>query len=85
VQALPAEIREKAIEQIAAFVKSGGRLLVIARAREESDPPGQLPWPLTRGEIDGFVHVGLREESFEDINDSDPPWVRRFRVLYRRP
>jgi len=85
VQALPAEIRAKAIEKIAGFVKPAGRLLVIARAREESDPPGQLPWPLTRGEIDGFVRAGLQEESFEDINDMEPPWVRRFRVLYRRP
>src|SRR5271154_71608 len=33
VQALPAEIRARAIEKIAAFVKPGGRLLVIARAR----------------------------------------------------
>ncbi len=85
VQALPANIRAQAIEKIAGFVKPGGCLLVIARAREESDPPGQLPWPLTRREIDGFVCAGLREESFEELTDSEPPWVRRFRVLYRRP
>jgi SAM-dependent methyltransferase len=84
VQALPVDIRARAIEKIAGFVKPGGRLMVIARAREESDPVDQLPWPLTRGEIDGFVRAGLREESFEDLIDVEPPWVRRFRVLYRR-
>jgi len=85
VQALPENIREKAIEAIARFVKPGGRILVIARARGEAEPAAQLPWPLTRNEINGFVRAGLQEESFEDLTDSEPPWTRRFRVLYRRP
>jgi 2-polyprenyl-3-methyl-5-hydroxy-6-metoxy-1,4-benzoquinol methylase len=85
VQALPTSIRAKAIEKIAQFVGPGGRLLVIARARDESDPEGQLPWPVTHHELGGFIRAGLREESFEDFADSEPPWTRRFCVLYRRP
>jgi SAM-dependent methyltransferase len=85
VQALPTAIRGKAIASIAGFVKTCGRLLVIARARGESEPEGEIPWPLTRSEINGFVRAGLGEESFEEITDSEPPWTRRFRVLYRRP
>ncbi|MGA2509418.1 MAG: methyltransferase domain-containing protein [Candidatus Acidiferrales bacterium] len=85
VQALPAELRPKAIEAIAQFVAPGGRLLVIARGREENEPEGQgPPWPLTRAEMDGFRRAGLEEESFEDYAEPEPPWVRRFRALYRR-
>ena len=63
----------------------GKSALVIARGREKTDPEGQLPWPLTRDELDGFVGADLTEESFEDFADPEPPWVRRFRVLYKRP
>lgn len=85
VQALPAELRAKAIEAIAKFVAPGGKLLAIARGRAEEEPEGQgPPWPLRRAELDGFRRAGLEEESFEDYADPEPPWVRRFRALYRR-
>jgi len=86
VQAFPAELRPKAVEAISRFVAPGGQLLVIARGREEGEPEGQgPPWPLTREEMDGFIRAGLKEESFEDYAEPEPPWVRRFRALYRRP
>jgi len=85
VQAFTGELRSKAIEAIAEFVAPGGRLLVIARGCGEGEPetPGP-PWPLTREEIDGFRRAGLEEELFEDYTEPEPPWVRRFRALYRR-
>ena len=86
VQAFVGELRAKAVDAISEFVAPGGKLLVIARGREEGEPEGQgPPWPLTREEMDGFRRAGLEEESFEDYADPEPPWVRRFRVLYRRP
>ncbi len=85
VQALVGELRSKAIGAIAQFVAPGGRLFVIARGREENEPEGQgPPWPLTRAEMDGFRRAGLEEESFEDYAEPEPPWVRRFRALFRR-
>ncbi len=85
VQALVGELRSKSIGAIAQFVAPGGRLLVIARGREENEPEGQgPPWPLTHAEMDGFRRAGLEEESFEDYAEPEPPWVRRFRALYRR-
>ena len=86
VQALPAELRRGAIEKIAQFVKPGGSLLVIARGRAENEPEGQgPPWPVTREELARFERAGLTEVSFEDYAEPEPPWVRRFRGLYRRP
>jgi SAM-dependent methyltransferase len=86
VQALPSPLRPGAIEKIAQFVAPGGRLLAIARGCAEHEPEGEgPPWPLTRAELDGFQRAGLEEESFEDYTEPEPPWVRRFRALYRRP
>jgi SAM-dependent methyltransferase len=85
LQALPAALRESAAKKIAQFPKPRGLVLVVARGREQNEPEGDLPWPLTRGEMDGFVRAGLRVESFDDFADPEPPWVRRFRALYRKP
>ncbi|HEY4710135.1 MAG TPA: class I SAM-dependent methyltransferase [Candidatus Acidoferrales bacterium] len=85
VQALPANLRPAAVEKIAQFVAPEGRLLAIARGRAEHEPEGQgPPWPLARAELDWFQRAGLTEESFEDYAEPEPPWVRRFRALYRR-
>jgi hypothetical protein len=82
LQVLPPELRARAIENAAGFVAEGGKLLVIARARDENDPRGEMPWPLTRWELNHFTEIGLRELSFEDFLDSEEPPVRRFRALY---
>ena len=84
VQALPAALRAQAIEAIAGFVKPGGRLLVIARGRTTEEAEGQMPWPLTREEMNQFVLTGLAQESFEEFFDSEEPPARRFRGLYCR-
>lgn len=74
-----------AIEKIASFVKPGGALLLIARGREPEEPTGELPWPVTREELAGFVRARLKEQHFEDYLDEENPPVRRYRVLYTRP
>lgn len=85
LQVLPTALRPQASKNIAAFVRPGGLLLVIARAREPADPEGEMPWPLTRSEISAFAYVGLEELLFDILPDVSEPGVRRFRVLYRRP
>jgi hypothetical protein len=85
LQVLPVDVRARAISKIAEWVLPGGELLVIARGREPNDPPGTMPWPLLRTELDGFRTAGLEETSFEDFMDGESPPVRRFRVHYRRP
>jgi hypothetical protein len=69
---------------MANFVGEGGHLLIITRGREQQDPEGQMPWPLTRGDLDDLITSGLAELLFEDYLDSESPPVRRFRGLYQK-
>jgi hypothetical protein len=85
LQVLPPELRAKARQCIAGFVKPGGKLLVIARGREDHEDPGQMPWPLTKSEVLGFANAGLKQLSFEDYVDDEEPPVRRFRACFFRP
>ena len=84
LQVLPQALRDAAIRRVARFVAPGGSLLVVARGREPGDPPGTMPWPLTRDELAGFTRAGLEELSFEDFLDDETPPVRRFRAVYHR-
>ncbi|MGC1617023.1 MAG: class I SAM-dependent methyltransferase [Candidatus Acidiferrum sp.] len=85
LQALPPNVRSRALQNVASFVRPGGNLLVLARGREPHEPEGQLPWPLTRAELADFGRAGLSEQIFEDYFDNEEPPARRYRVLYSRP
>ncbi len=82
LQVLPPIPRRQALRNVASLVKDGGHLLLIARGREEGAPEGEMPWPLTRAEIEEVPT--LRTVSFEDYFDKESPPVRRFRVLYEK-
>ena len=84
LQVLPENLRKPAMERISSFVAPGGTLLVIARGRESTDPPGDMPWPISRNELKHFAARGLMEVSFEDYFDQEAPPARRFRVEYTR-
>ena len=43
LQVLPADVRRRALENIAQFVAPGGALLLVCRAREPADASGQMP------------------------------------------
>lgn len=81
IQALPRELRARAIAGIAQFVAPGGQLLIVCRGRDPHEDPGTLPWPLTRAELAQFAQNGLREVLFEDVRDEDG---RHFRAVYER-
>ena len=85
VQTLQGAARRRAIGRYAGLLRPGGTLLVVARARDADDPPGRMPWPLTRDEIDAFAVAGLRPVRVEDLADTseDPP-VRRWRAEFTR-
>jgi SAM-dependent methyltransferase len=85
LQVLPPEVRPAAAAALVAAVAPGGRLLVVARGREPHEPRGEMPWPLTRAEVEAIAGREMRLESFEDFMDREDPPVRRFRASFRRP
>ena len=84
LQVLPAALRLSAMRALASAVALEGQLLVICRAREDAEPEGEVPWPLTRRELGVFVTCGLTEIGFENVVDKETPPVRRFRAVYER-
>ena len=84
LQALPPEPRHAAIGSMAALAAPGGRVFVLCRARDASDPVGELPWPLTREELALFEAAGLRATSVEIVLEDGTPPVRRFRAFFDR-
>ena len=86
LQVLAGAARRTAIARLARLVAPGGRLLVIARARDEQEDPGELPWPLTRAEIESFHEHGLVKQSIVDfIDDEGRGPVRRWRAWFAAP
>jgi SAM-dependent methyltransferase len=84
VQVLTGAARRTAITRLAELVAPGGRLLVIAGARDEQDPPGEMPWPLTRTEVESFHEHGLTTQSIVDFVDREPGRepIRRWRAWF---
>jgi SAM-dependent methyltransferase len=85
VQSLPPELHRQAIDQIGRLVAPGGRLIVIAAAREDGVQVQQPPWPLTRAEIESFAADGLRTVSIEEFPDANEPDLHRWLAEFERP
>jgi SAM-dependent methyltransferase len=86
VQSLPLSVRNETIANIGRMVKPGGTLIVLAAAREFTDPLADgPPWPLTRGEIDVFGAQGLQPVQVEKSVDALDPSIRRWQAEFRRP
>jgi len=84
IQAMPVDLRAEATARIADFVAPGGHLWLVTHGRSPSDPPGNLPWPLTEAEVDAFAGHGLRRVFFEDRFDEETPPTRRFLACFAR-
>ena len=83
LQVLPPAQRTRAMRALSELVAPDGTLLIICRGREPSEPPGDMPWPLTRAEIAAFADLGLQIEDWDDFLDDENPRVRRFVVTLR--
>ena len=84
VQALPRDLRARAIAGVSGFVAPGGTLLVLSAAAAEPGDEGP-PWPLTREEIEGFAVDGLILAAIEDVPSPDDVSVRKWRAVLTRP
>jgi SAM-dependent methyltransferase len=85
LQVLTGAARRAAFANTARLVAPGGRLLVIAGARDDDEDPGRMPWPLTRAELESFRDHGLRDETITDHIDHEPRRsVRRWQAWFIR-
>jgi SAM-dependent methyltransferase len=84
LQALPAELVSRAQKILAGFVRPGGKILAIARARDEGQAVEGPPWPLTRADLLAFETCGLRLDSIEDIPPGATP-ARHWRAVFTKP
>ncbi len=65
LQSLAPDLQGKARDVLAGLLKPGGRLLIVARARDEDAPATSPPWKLVRSFF--MAADGLRVESVEDV------------------
>lgn len=84
VQALPPELRTRALLRLPELTAPGGSLLLICRGRENSEPvPDLPPWPLSREDL-AVLDSKMDIVRFEDYKDMEDGGIRRFRVLYKK-
>ncbi len=82
IQPLPLSMRESTIDAIASFVAPGGELVVVSRLRGDDEEPDELPWPVSRRELERFAVNGLKEVHFETMSgEEDEP--DRFVAVYK--
>lgn len=80
VQALPVDLRPRAVAAVADLVASGGTLLAVENIRPDSAPlPDRPPWPFSRAEIESFAEHDLRTVAVEPREDPTAPrWCAEF-------
>lgn len=84
IQVLPGDYRKQARAAIANLVNKGGYVLVSCRSRKEGEQEDDIPFPLSKSEMDEFIHVdGLNELFFFAYNDTQEPPVPHFWAAYQ--
>jgi SAM-dependent methyltransferase len=83
IQVLPGEARARCARSIGGLVGPNGVLLAVARSRKPEDPEGQMPWPLTRADLDGFLVPGLDLSALTEVLEPGDPPVPRFVAEFR--
>lgn len=84
IQALPLDLRERAIDAISNFVVENGELIVVERFRENGEDAGSLPWALSPDDLSNFEKNGLKQTNFSEYygDEEDKP-IRRFVAEYK--
>jgi len=84
IQVLPGKYRIQARDAMVSLLAKEGHILVSCRSRLKGEQEEDIPLPLDREEIDGFVKCGLSEESFLAYDDTQVPSVPHFFACYKR-
>ncbi|WP_345974219.1 class I SAM-dependent methyltransferase [Sulfurimonas sp. HSL3-7] len=84
IQVLPGKYRIQARDAMISLLAKQGDLLVSCRSRLAGEQENDIPLPLDRYEIDGFVRSGLSEKNFLAYDDDQEPPVPHFWAWYRK-
>lgn len=84
IQVLPGKYRLQARDAMVSLLAPQGYILVSCRSRLKGEQEDDIPLPLDKDEIDGFVRCGLSEESFEAYDDTQEPPVPHFFASYKK-
>ncbi|HEY0717444.1 MAG TPA: class I SAM-dependent methyltransferase [Streptosporangiaceae bacterium] len=84
LQSLPLSDRAEAAVHIAATVAPGGRVFVHGLARDDDEPPGSRPWPLSPANLSAFTRAGLAETELT-VEVIGPRRKRTVTAVYTRP
>ena len=84
IQVLPGKYRIQARDAMVLLLASQGYILVSCRSRLKGEQEDDIPLPLDREEIDGFIQCGLIEDSFEAYDDTQDPSFPHFFASYRK-
>jgi len=84
LQALSAPLLPKALGALSSFLAPGGKLLIIARARDEDAEAEGPPWPLAPSIFTEARRQGLKPLSIEDIEAAPDVGRRHWRALLGR-
>jgi SAM-dependent methyltransferase len=82
-QSLPVRLRPTVVLHVGRFVAPGGKLVVLAVARDVDEAVDGPPWPLSRADIESFAVEGLEVLSLDEIRD--PPGTHHWRAVFSRP
>jgi SAM-dependent methyltransferase len=82
-QSLPPRLRPTVVLHVGRFVAPGGKLLVLAVARDSDEPVDGPPWPLSHADIESFAVEGLEVVRIEEVRD--PPGTHHWRAVFTRP
>lgn len=84
IQVLPGKYRIQARDAMVSLLAPDGYILVSCRSRLKGKQEDDIPLPLDRDEIDGFVRCGLSEQSFLAYDDTQDPPVPHFFACYKK-
>jgi SAM-dependent methyltransferase len=82
IQVLPGKYRTKALDAMVSFLTLNAYILVSCRSRNSGEQKDDIPLPLDKNEIDGFIRSGLSQKSFLAYDDDQKPPIAHFFSTY---
>ena len=85
IQVLPDGYRKKARVAMSSLIAKDGYILVSCRSRNEGEKEDEIPFPLSKSEMDEFVTIDkLTQISFLAYDDEQVPSVPHFFAVYQK-